>query len=531
MSDNLRALLSRRVDAADAPGMAAIYESAADAIAPPDNEFVARYYDDPAAFARECIAWPDGEALTDYQAAILADLVRHKREAVRGPHGLGKTTIAAIAILWFATTRDAAGRDWKIPATASAWRQLTKFLWPEVAKWSRRLRWDVIGREPFDRRTELQTMALKLTHGEAFAAASDDPALLEGAHADCLLFVYDESKSVPAGTFDATEGAFSGAGSDTTAEAFALAISTPGEPQGRFYEIHSRKAGLEDWHARHVTLADAIAAGRISKAWADQRRIQWGATSSIYLNRVEGEFAASDEDGVVPLAWVEAANRRWEELHPDCTAEQHAASCSYGELTAVGVDVARSGADKTVLALRFGDDLAELRRYTRADTMETTGHVRGVLNGYGGRAVIDVVGVGAGVVDRLRESSALRPRVCAFNASEATTRKDKSGELGFLNCRAASWWHLREILDPDSGVDVALPADDKLIGDLVAPKWKVTSAGRIQVESKDEIKKRLGRSPDDGDAVVMAFWPGAEKKPVPMVGPMVMTRPSYWRPR
>lgn len=478
---------------------------AADRIAPPEHPLVAQYWADPIGFARDCFKWPDGEAPTPYQGRVLTGLAQRRRIAVRGPHGLGKTAPASWSVLWFALTRDADGADWKIVTTASAWRQLTHYLWPEVHKWARRLDWSKVGREPFSAR-ELLQLGLKLTHGEAFAVACDDPATIEGAHADQLLYVFDEAKAIPAATFDAAEGAFSGAGGDTAAEAFALAISTPGGPDGRFYEIHARKAGLDDWAAERVTLAEAIEAGRISAEWARQRRLQWGATSAVYRNRVEGEFAASDEDGVIPLEWVEAATVRWLEAHSDCTSGAHGhVGCGLPALTAVGVDVARSGGDETVLALRHGDCLAELRHSRHEATTQTTGRVKGVLNAHGGVAVVDVIGVGAGVVDQLREDGR---SVLAFNASAGVDLRDKSGELGFVNARSAAWWLLRELLAPDSGRHVALPPDDRLVGDLTAPKWRVSSqgGGRIQVESKDDIRKRLGRSTDDGDAVVQAFW-------------------------
>jgi hypothetical protein len=115
---------------------------------------------------------------------------------------------------------------------------------------------------------------------------------------------------------------------------------------------------------------------------------------------------------------------------------------------------------------------------------------------------VDVIGIGAGVVDRLRE---LGCTVIPFNAAAATQVRDRSGELGFANLRAAAWWSLREMLDPANGIGVALPPDDMLIGDLTAPHWRVLSGGKIKIESKDDIYKRLGRSTDDGDAVVMAF--------------------------
>ena len=119
------------------------------------------YRDRPVAFARECFAWPDGKALAPYQEEILDQLVCRHRAAARGPHGLGKTTTAALAVLWFALTRDAAGNDWKIPTTAGAWRQLTKYLWPEIHKWARRIKWETVGREPFTS-AELLTLSLKI---------------------------------------------------------------------------------------------------------------------------------------------------------------------------------------------------------------------------------------------------------------------------------------------------------------------------------------------------------------------------------
>ena len=450
---------------------------------------LARYREDPALFAAECIAWAPGEGPADYQLEILRELPQRRRVAVRSPHGAGKTSLAAWTILWFALTRDGLpGADWKVVTTASAWRQLDHYLWPEVHKWARRLNWARLGRGPFDERTELLALSLHLARGEAFAVASDRADLIEGAHADRLLYVFDESKSIPTATFDAAEGALA------SGECYALAISTPGEPQGRFYDIHARRPGFEDWWVRWVRKEECLTAGRLSAGWADQRRAQWGEGSAVYQNRVLGQFASSAEDGVIPLAWIEAANARWYALQE---------SDAWEPFSSVGVDVARSGGDVTVLALRYGDAIRELRRLGGADTMATTGAVAGVLDAHGGEALVDVIGIGAGVVDRLREQ---KKAVTPFNASERTEARDRSGELGFANKRSAAWWAMRELLDPAAGSLVALPPDDLLTGDLTAPHWRVMSGGHIQVEGKDEIRKRLGRSTDDGDAVVLAFW-------------------------
>lgn len=449
--------------------------------------------------------WHEHERPTEYQEEILSELLVRKRVAVRSPHGAGKTTTAAWAVLAFALTRE--GTDWKVPTTASVHRQLAKFLWPEIRLWARRLRWDKIGRPPFDTKRELLQLSLKLGTGEAFAVASDKPELIEGAHASVLAYVFDEAKAIPAATWDAAEGAFA------SGECYALAISTPGMPSGRFYEIHSRMAGLTDWWVRHVTLEEAVLAGRVSLDWAKQRAAQWGKRSAVYQNRVLGEFATDEQSGVIPLAWVEAANRRWLEWH-----EAGRPAPDDGQLI-VGVDVGRGG-DKSVLALRRGHIITDMRTSGK-DTMDTTGRVAAALSS-GGKAVVDVIGVGAGVTDRLRErgdekrTAWARDDVIAFNAGSGTGHKDVSGELGFVNKRAAAWWIMRELLDPSRGSDVALPPDDRIDGDLDRPpslvgeltslrQRSITSAGKIRVESKDDVKGRIGHSTDYADAVIQAF--------------------------
>jgi len=455
------------------------------------NRKVAQYYDDPLGFAADCIDWR-GEGLTAYQQEIIGELPVRKREAVRGPHGLGKSTIAAITVLWFALTSDATDTDWKVVTTAGAWRQLISYLWPEIRKWANRLRWERVRDRPFNK-LELLNLNLRLQHGAATAASCTNPALIEGAHADRLLFVFDESKAIMPETFDACEGAFSGTG-----ETLVLALSTPGAPQGRFYDIHTHKPGYEDWFTRHVTLEESIQCGRISETWAEQRKLQWGENSALYQNRVLGEFHAGDEDAVIPLAWAEAAVERWHEWAA-------AGRPDPGKPHTVGVDVAYTGDDKTVFALRWGHVVTELRVFTHNDTTTTTGKVKGILNADDQMtAIVDVIGVGAGVVDQLREANA---KVQPFNAAKKTRKRDRSGELGFINSRAAAWYALRDLLDPSNGAEVCLPDDDDLLGDLTAPhQGEVMSGGKIKVESKADIKKRLGRSTDRADAVVQAFW-------------------------
>lgn len=447
-----------------------------------------RWSASPVAWAKDCLRVD----LAGYQGEVMDELVRRKRVALRGPHGLGKSFIGAIVVNWFATTRDLAGKEWKIITTASAWRHLEVYLWPEIHKWAGRIDFETLGRAPYDPRRELLDLRLKLNHGAATAVASNQPERIEGAHADELLYLLDEAKIIPPETWDSVEGAFSGAGSDTHANAYAFAMSTPGAPSGRFYDIHRRAPGYEDWWVRHVTLEEAITSGRISAQWAEQRARQWGRDSAMYANRVLGEFHASDEDSVVPLAWLESAIERWHEW-------DRAGRAYTGGPLWTGVDVGRGG-DETVMARRDGWAVT-LSGNRRKDTMATVALVQAEP----GRAIVDVVGLGAGVFDRLRE---VNERPLAYVGSGKTSARDRSGKFGFTNVRSAAYWHLRELLDPAYDPSLALPPDELMISDLTTPTWDVTSGvpPKIKVELKEDVVKRLGRSPDRGDAVAMSLW-------------------------
>jgi hypothetical protein len=488
------------------------------------TRFQKQYFYDPVACIHDIFDWREGEKPTFYQDEIVGNLIPRIRTAVRGPHGLGKTMIASCLVHWFALTRD--GEDWKCPTTASAWRQMSKYFWPELHKWARRIRWDKVGREPYDPRFELLGLSLKLKTGEAFAMASNDHEKIEGAHADHMLMVFDEAKAIPFTTFDAAEGAFMGG---VGTEAYALAISTPGEPVGRFYDIHRRKPGYEDWYARHVTLQEVIKAGRMKPEIAEQRKKQWGARSAVYQNRVLGEFCASDEDGIIPLSWIEKANERF---------EAWVNAGRPGILTSVGGDIARSEhGDKNVIAPVYAippmDELPDtilivdtLRKFNEVDTMSTTGKIAALLRmSPAAVGIIDIIAYGSGVVDRLREQGF---HIIGFQNNGRADRiengkrvriRDKTGEFEFADMKSAAWWRLRELLDPDNREGVGLPPDDELIGDLTAPHWRVNSSGKIEVEGKDDswpdmngivrptLKQRLERSPDSGESVVMALTP------------------------
>ncbi len=200
---------------------------------------------------------------------------------------------------------------------------------------------------------------------------------------------------------------------------------------------------------------------------------------------------------VIPTSWVKAAQARWKPGPP-----------ADSPLSAVACDVARGGNDQTVIPERHGTWLAPLHKYPGVETPDgqtVTDLIIAILNGRKAPINIDVIGVGSSVYDSLRR---LKLPVAGINGASKSDRRDRSGLLAMRNVRAAMYWGLREMLDPIDGENIALPDDPEILADLTAPRWHMSLQG-IQIEEKDEIIKRLGRSPDCGDAVVMVFYTGA----------------------
>lgn len=443
---------------------------------------VDKWWNDPVRFVNDVVQFREDESLADYQATELSQLAERKRVAVRGPRGSGKTMPASLAFWWFAVTRELAQADWKIPTTAGSWDQVRLYLWPEIHKWHRRIDWVKTGLPKPVLGRDLLTHNLKLVHGEAFGRATDNPDLIEGAHAENMLVIVDEGKSVADGIWDAVEGFFSNPG-----DHYVFALSTPGAAIGRFHDICTGHVGYEDWYPIHVTIQQAIAAGRITQEWADRRLAQWGENSVPYQTHVLANFAG-EEDGVIPLAWIEAAIERGRNLEGDHWPKR------------IGVDVADTGDDQTVFA--YFDDTG-VYRIEKIPDGDVVGHADKLATRCDGatKTIIDSIGVGAGT---LAQAKRLGLDASGFVASARSGRRDRTGTFGFVNLRAAAWWSLRELLDPELGDGLSLPDDAELLGDLSAPKWREMAGGKILIESKADIKKRLGRSTDVGDAVVMA---------------------------
>lgn len=207
-----------------------------------------------------------------------------------------------------------------------------------------------------------------------------------------------------------------------------------------------------------------------------------------------GDFQAGVADDiwqVIPTAWVEQAMARWAKLSPKPSMDS------------MGVDVARGGKDKTVIARRHGMWFDELERHPGKDTPDGPVVAGLVIGAMRDRAPvhIDVIGVGASPYDFL---VAAKQQVVGVNVSEKAMGTDRSGRLRFFNQRSELAWQFREALDPTNNTGISLPPDDKLKSDLCAFTWSL-SGSTIKVASREEIIEKIGRSPDDASAIFLAL--------------------------
>ena len=229
----------------------------------------------------------------------------------------------------------------------------------------------------------------------------------------------------------------------------------------------------------------------------------------------EGRFDVAAEDDrwqTIPSQWVMLAMERWQRMERPNVA-----------LRCVGMDVARGGDDATTLARLYGNWFDTILSYRGKETDDGPKAADKLLpiTGLSTPIFIDVGGIGASAYDSAKQ---IRHNVTPVNFSSAPTEgaTDRSGQFQFLNLRAEIWWKMREALDPASGEDVALPYDLELLGDLCSARYKEVG-GKIQIEDKDTIRRRLGRSPDKGDAVVMTYWGAKYEPPAPSAATIAFT--------
>lgn len=446
-------------------------------------ESIAHLCEDPVTYGRFAL----GHHYSPDQVAIARAIAEPgARVAVHACHGSGKTYLAADLVLWFVSTR----RPAKVITTASGARSVDTQLWAEIRSSYNQAHVDIGGRI-LPRKAEL----LFSDDHYALGFSTDDLHKFRGYHSQNLFVLVDEAAGIHPNIYLAIDGLTVGDNDRV------LILGNPGEPSGPYFD-RCRDAGyktfcLSAFNQPNVVSNSEQIPGMVTRRWINDRRRMWGEESPLWQMLVLGEFPDQGINSLITLAWVEAAIRR---------KPKHEIG-----ITVISCDVAREGTDETVIMILNDDEVGEIESYSGRDTMETVGRIMRHWRRLSEptrdlRVVVDDIGVGGGVTDRLRE---LGVPVIAFKGSvkpwyrgQGTKRPDRRRER-FRNLRCQSWWFLREQLREDL---LTIPTDDRLKGQLTAVLYGVASDGTVEVESKKEQKARGLSSPDRADALVMAVW-------------------------
>jgi phage terminase large subunit len=435
-----------------------------------------RWENDPERFAHEALKI---KRLAPDQVRLLEAAAQHRRVACKSGQKTGKSTGLAILGIWWPLTRY---RGYCL-ITAPTFAQVKDPLWKEIHRIKAEAARDgvALGGElhadpasgwtwPGDRKT--------------FCRTTDKPERMQGISSPNLLIIVDEASGYDPDLWDPLVGNLVGGGK-------LVATSNPTVPSGPFFEAFTSKA--EFWKTLTFRSDETpnyiegrrVIPGLASREEVEANRKDWGENSVAYQVRVLGQFPTQGENSVVAVGLVNAAQTR------DAPAE--------GRLN-VGVDVARFGDDETVIRPRRGLKALRATVLQGFDNVDVAGHTlklcRELRKDSAEKPLvkIDEIGNGSGVIDVLRRNDEVE--VIAVNVAENANTE------GMHRLRDQLWFGITDWLR-DGG---AIEDDPRLLSELVAPTYGFDVRGRMQVESKDDIKKRLGRSPDRADALALSIY-------------------------
>lgn len=433
------------------------------------------------------------EFLWSTQREIMDSVRDHRFTAVKACHGPGKSRVASRIAAWWMETHPPGSA--KVISTAPTFPQVEAILWSEINDAASRAA--SLG-HPFNGRvlgTQWKIDNRLMAFGRK--PADHDQHGFQGHHATYVLVILDEACGIVPQFWTAAKALTTGK------HCRILALGNPDDPASKFAEY----CADPDWNVFTISafstpnftgeaipteLADVL----VDHVYVDDMRKEYGEESPTYISKVLGEFPEDSDDGVIRLsalrgcAMLTETPRTETELAP----------------VELGVDFG-AGGDTTVIRERRGMAVGRTWRTGSRDGMHVVGLVLQAIRETGATAVkCDVIGIGYGLVARLRElgeNGAHDAKIVPVNVSEKAIE-----ETRFLRQRSEIWWMGRQLAEDRRWDLSGLEERDRerLISQLVAPHYKLDSSGRVQVESKDETRERINRSPDDADALLLAFY-------------------------
>lgn len=399
--------------------------------------------------------------------------------SIRSGHGTGKDALISWVNLWlifcFPEPRGI--------VTAPTDSQLSSVLWPETRKWLR------ASKAELWRHIDIQSdkLYLKGRKGDWFffrrtakvrGSEEEQGEALAGLHADYMISEVDEASGCPDGVFKPFEGAQTGLMN------FGIIIGNMTRSSGYFYNSHFTSAGRFwvklHWDCEKSNL-DEVTGTKSMSTYVQRMADKYGRDSNFFRIRVKGEPPRADPDSLIPFEWVQAAAER--EVVPE----------EYDPVL-MGSDCG-AGMDKSANLWRKGMKVYPINEYNTRDTMELVGWIcRDSVDCEADAIFVDVIGIGNGVFNRLRE---LRYPAFAVNVANKARSDEK-----FFRLRDELFWRVREVFE--KGI-IDIPPDDELIGELSSIKYSYDSGGKIKIESKMDMKRRGLHSPNKADALALTF--------------------------
>jgi len=421
---------------------------------------------------------------------ICEGLAVSKWMAVESATGTGKTFLAACLVFWFLECFE----NSLVVTTAPKEQQLTLHLWKEIAQLYKKIK-----------RGELLRLMYRMKQGNdewlavgfvsGTRADEDISTKGQGFHRKDMLFILEETPGISQKNIDAFLN------TSTSPHNLILALGNPDhklDTLHKFSQLHNvehiRISAYD--HPNVVKKNSNFIAGACTIEGIARINARYGKENPISLSRTRGICPEESSDSLIRLEWLEKVNENFERQQIEGMRGDKA----------LGVDVANSfDGDKAAICEGVGNCLVKCEDFVCPDSNQLGHRVALKIkeeNIKSERVGVDGVGVGAGTINVLNEYG-----LCVKNIQGAE-KPVKTGELeNFQNLRSQIWWQLRE--DIRNGL-VAIKRDDDIYADLLTPKWNINN-GKICIEKKEEMKKRLGRSPNKGDAVAYWNWARIER--------------------
>lgn len=422
----------------------------------------------PSTFIKEAL----GVSLWSKQEEIVSSVFSNRRTVVKSGHGVGKSfTVACIVLAWLYLKPYS-----KVITTANTYKQVLNVIWGTIAQLHRSAALELGG-------ALTQTRLDLDDNWFAVGMSVDKPESFQGIHASGgVLVIFDEAISIPKPIWEAADTLTAGNNCSF------LSIANPTVASGPFWDACQnprwKLISISCMDHPNVISGKELIPGSVTKEWVIAREEEYGNESAYYQSRVLGEFPSISTTNLIPRSLIENAK----------STSNNGYRC--------GIDIARYGDDSSVAAIFHNGILIDLVKWSETNLMTTCGKIIEIINKYKiphNSVFIDSIGVGGGVVDRLIEQNY---DIVPVNVAS------KPSDNKFLNLKAELFWKTKQaLLDNKLQIDSCY---NEVISDLVAHTYELDSSGKIKIESKQSVKKKLSRSPDAGDAVILAMMENTE---------------------